>query len=58
MVIRTLYLIAAALALTAATVYFVTGGQGEDSTVRVMLLGIVGVVLFALGLSGSRRSND
>ena len=58
MIIRTLYLIAAALALAAATVYFITGGPGQDATVRVVLLGIAGVVLFALGLSGSRRSND
>ena len=58
MVIRALYLIAGALALTAATIYFFTGGRGEDVTVRVMLLGIGGVVLLALGLSGSRRGDD
>ena len=58
MVIRTLYLIAAALALTTATIYFVTGGPGADATVRVVLLGTAGVLLFALGLSGTRRNND
>ena len=58
MIIRTLYLIAAALALTAATIYFFTGGRGEDVTVRVMLLGIAGVVLLALGLSGTGQSRD
>lgn len=55
MLTRTLYLIAAALAFAAAGIYFFTGGQGENVTVRVLLLGIAGVVLLALGLSGSGR---
>lgn len=58
MIIRTLYLIGAVLALAAATTYFFIGGNGEDSTVRMMALGIAGIVLFALGLSGNRRSNE
>jgi hypothetical protein len=50
---KILYVIAAVLALTAATIYFVRAAPGEDVTLRVALLAVLGLAMLWLGL---RRS--
>jgi hypothetical protein len=47
---KILYVVAAALALIAAAIYFFRAAPGEDVTLRVAFLVIMGVFMLWLGL--------